>query len=395
MRTIRRSTAALAVALMATALFAASAARAGAPMVIPQTNYDGYPKGTQQHLSPPAKSEDYQYYPEQGRPVINTQYSAVTSGALDTSGGFFSLFGDTVADGNAVVWDDIGSGVPVVQGVLNRWRFELPGLYAWHCTCATVGTHADGKVYVVGPRPRILPTMISPDNTAPVRYTLDGSESNVTDWKPYTITKYEWDLNEDGIYSGQPPDQSGPEPMAAISFDTPGAHTVGLRVTDNFGSDPMDPGFPRVVDAAITINVPKPTTATSGDTRPAQTDETADKKATFAGTYGKQNVKLSARAKVSIATLRKNGLVVKVTGIRNGDVVSAKLTKALKKKKTRQVAAKSGRSDGTSLTLRIRLKKSAFKVLRAKPKAKSIRLAVKVEGSDGFTVTKAKNVKLG
>jgi hypothetical protein len=394
MRSVRRLTAPAAIALIAAA-FLAPSAWAGSPTVIPQTNYPGYPNGTVQHLSPPEKSEDYQYYVQQGRYIINTQYSALQSGFLHSEGGYISLDGDMQSNNNLVVWDDLGSGVPVVQGALQRWRFPLPGLYGWHCPCAQVGTRADGRIYVVGPRPRINPIMTSATNTSPVSYTLDGSESNVTDWKPYVITKYEWDLNEDGIYSGQPPDQTGPEPTAPISFETPGAHTVGLRVTDNFGTDPMTPGLPRVVDTAVTINVPKVQTASAGDTRPADTDTTAQKKADFGSTYKKQNVKLTVRGKISLSALRKNGLVVKVTGIRNGDVVGAKLTKALKKKKKKQVAARSARASTTTVTLRIRFKKSALKLIRAKPKAKSLRLAVKVEGTDGFTVTKAKNVKLG
>jgi hypothetical protein len=375
------------IALIAAGCLAPSA-RAGSPTVIPQTNYPGYPAGTTQHLSPPEKSEDYQYYIQQGRPIVNTQYSALENL------GYLSIDGDMESNNNQVVWDDLGSGVPVIQGVLHRWRFILPGLYGWHCPCTQVGTRADGRVYVVGPRPRFNPIMTSPTNTAPVSYTLDGSESNVTDWKPYVITKYEWDLNGDGVYSGQPPDQTGPEPTAPVTFE-PGAHTVGLRVTDNFGSDPMTPGLPRVVDTAVTINVPKVQPAGGAQTRPADTDTTADKKADFAGTYKKANVKLTVRGKISLSALRKNGLVVKVSGIRNGDVVGAKLTKALKKKKKKQVAARSSRASTTSVTLRIRFKKSAIKLIRAKPKAKSLRLAVKVEGSDGFTVTKAKNVKLG
>ena len=164
-------------------------------------------------------------------------------------------------------------------------------------------------------------------------------------------------------------------------------------MTDNFGSDPLEPGLPRVVDAAVTINVPKPTTAVTV-TRPPETD-TADKKALFRNTFKKANVKLSTRGKISFSALRKNGLVVKVTGIRNGDVVGATVTKALKKKKKRTVARRSGRASTTSITLRIRFKKSALKILRAKPKAKTMRLGVKVEGADGFTTTKAKNIKLG
>ena len=275
------------------------------------------------------------------------------------------------SDNNQVVWDDLGSGAPVIQGVLHRWRFMLPGLYGWHCPCTQVGTRADGRIYVVGPRPRINPIMTSPNNTSPVSYTLDGSESNVTDWKPYVITKYEWDLNEDGVYSGQPPDQSGPEPTAPISFATPGAHTVGLRVTDNFGSDPMAPGLPRVVDTAVTINVPKVTrparAATPGRQRPATRPR---RRRCFSNTYKKANVKLTVRGKISLSALRKNGLVVKVSGVRNGDVVGAKLTKALKKKKTTQVAARSGARLGHVDHAAIRFKKSALKLLRAKPQGK-------------------------
>ena len=65
MRSVRQLTALTAIALIAAACLAASA-QAGSPLIIPQTNYQGYPAGTTQHLSPPEKSEDYQYYPQQG-----------------------------------------------------------------------------------------------------------------------------------------------------------------------------------------------------------------------------------------------------------------------------------------------------------------------------------------
>jgi YD repeat-containing protein len=46
-----------------------------------------------------------------------------------------------------------------------------------------------------------------------------------------TIAKYEWDLNGDGTYETN----TGTTPTVSSSFATPGAKTVGLRVTDNFG----------------------------------------------------------------------------------------------------------------------------------------------------------------
>ncbi len=347
-----------------------SVASAANPMVIPTT-------GT--GLVAPELAEKTLEYPEVGSGLnFPKQYGAIQLNGYISLSGAWQLW--------PVAWDDVGSGRPVIQGSIgSRWRFGLPGKYSYHCECA-LGVRGEGDVYVVGPRPRITAIQTSPDNTPPVRYTLDASASSVTDWTAYNIVRYDFDLNADSVYGDLAPDQSGPEPTAPIAFDAPGDHVVGLRVWD-------DHLPPRSQDFVLGITVPKQTTAAAPVNRPEDNVPRADdKKGDFGNSYKAARVAVKTRAKIKFSLLRRNGLSVKVTGLTSGDVVAATLTKGTKRRK---IASKSGRASSSSITLRIRLGKKAAAILRAKPRARSVRLGVNVEGSDGFTVSKAKNVRIG
>lgn len=61
-----------------------------------------------------------------------------------------------------------------------------------------------------------------------ISYTLDASASNDPDG---TITTYEIDINNDGVY-----DSSSGSPTTPISFGSPGEKTIWVKVTDNDGA---------------------------------------------------------------------------------------------------------------------------------------------------------------
>lgn len=377
-------------------------AAAQEPIVIPVITKpeptNPIPAGKFQPMQPPELSERGLWYPEDGSGLrFPKQYAALQVN------GYVSLLGSTAIW--PVVWDDVGSGKPVQQGSIgSRWQFPLPGKYSYHCQCP-LGVRGEGDVYVVGPRPRVTPLLTSPDNKPPVSYVLDASASSVTDWKPWSITRYDFDLNAsptasaDGIYDTTAPDQSGPESSAPIAFSEPGIFGLGLRVWDNYDSDPNTDGTaPRSQEIPIEVIVPKRvqeiTVKPPGDDLPAPGGDGG----AFKRTYTSAKIRLKTRGKVSLAVLRKKGLTVRVSGLTVGDVLTPSVTKGkrVQGKKARKVTSpKERRASATTMTLKIRFSKKAAAVLRAKPKAKIMRLAVLVEGADGFNQSYAKNVKVG
>ena len=241
---------------------------AGSPIVIPHPTFpqctpDG-PQGTDT-LNAPALPEDTQCYPMPGVPIISTQYSAIVTG------GYMSLQGAIEKDGYQVIWDDLGSGTPVIQGALHRWVFPLPGLYGWHCSCTNPGTRADGRIYVVGPAPRINPIMTS---RRTIRRSATRSTATFQRHRLVAIQHQEVRVgpNEDGVSAASRPISGSRADRADLVRDR-GRNGVGLRVTDDFMSgDPLMP-TPRTVEAVITINVPKPTTG-GGPSRRRRTTAT-------------------------------------------------------------------------------------------------------------------------
>ena len=381
---VRRSVRILAASTALT-LAAAPSAFAGDPMVIPTA-------GT--GLAPPELFERSLDYPNGGSGLnFPKQYAAIKVAApIDQpqETGYITIGGLTGAPTNSmpVVWDDVGSGKPASQAPGSRWLFRLPGKYSYHCQCV-LGIRGEGDVYVVGPRPRVTALNLSPDNTPPVSYQLDASTSSVTDWTPFDIVRYDFDLNADNVYGTTAPDQSGPEPFAPISFPQPGEHNIGLRVWDNY-PDRGATTLGRFQEYILTVIVPKQRAVTPPP--PPVIDLPPRTRLGPGEVIVPAKISLKTRSKISLSLLRKNGLSIKVSGLLSGDTVSAALTKGAKRRK---FASKSGRATSGAITLRVRLGKKGASILRAKPRVKSIRLGIKVSGSDGFTAEKAKNVKLG
>ncbi len=62
------------------------------------------------------------------------------------------------------------------------------------------------------------------------------------------VEKYEWDFNNDGTYDGQ---CGGETPATSHPYRSRGPHTVGLRVTDNYGRSAVTKHTVRVPRAAV------------------------------------------------------------------------------------------------------------------------------------------------
>jgi len=101
------------------------------------------------------------------------------------------------------------------------------------------------------------------------RVTLDASRSADPDTDG-SITRYEWDLNNDGVYG----DATG----ATIStvFDDQGTYVVGLRVTDDKGAQATTTAQVAVRNVAPTVG------AISAPTSPSAVGTTISVSATFA-----------------------------------------------------------------------------------------------------------------
>ena len=381
-------------------LCSAQLAAAQEPIVIPVVTTpeptNPIPAGKFQTMQPPELDERGLWYPEVGDGLrFPKQYAAIKVN------GYISLLGNWTQW--TPIWDDVGSGKPISLGSIgSRWQFPLPGKYTYHCDCP-LGVRGEGDVYVVGPRPRVTPLLTSPDNRPPVSYTLDASASSVTDWEPWHITRYDCDLNAtstasaDGIYDTTAPDQSGPESSAPISFSEPGVFSVGLRVWDDHKKDGTTDPEIRYTELPLDVIVPKRVTEITvkppvDELQKPKTDDS------FKRSFSTAKIKLKTRSKVSMSVLRKKGLTVKVTGLRVGDVLTPSVTKGklIKGRKARKVTSpRAKRASTSTVTLKIRFSKKAASVLRSKPKAKTMRLAILVEGTDGFSKTYAKNIKIG
>ena len=145
--------------------------------------------------------------------------------------------GSHYADGSIVKyeWDLNGDGTYETNtgsSPTTTTSFANPGTY-------TVGlrvTDSDGatgnttKQIAVGNLPPVANVTVSP-NPALTGQKVTLNASGSTDQG--TITDYKWDLDNSGSFATD----TGTTPMVSTSFQTPGVHTIGVKLTDNEGLD--------------------------------------------------------------------------------------------------------------------------------------------------------------
>lgn len=261
-----------------------------------------------------------------------------------------------------VVWEDVGSGQPVagIQGS-NGFNFPLAGEYPYHCGAITNVNNCfldprRSKIWVIGVRPILKPTLASPDNiTTPVLYNFDASGSFVADFTAHNIVEYAYDFTSDGTW-----DQVSSDPYAQAALD-PGDQVVSLRAKDDTG---------RTTTIAMAIQVPKarsaPPTPTQADTSLAGSNVISGEK------FDKVNLKITAKKKMKVSALRRNGLIVKVSGVTKGDTVTAKVLNGKK-----VMASGKKKATSTKVTVRVKAGKKGRSLLK-KLKKKTTRLVLSV-----------------
>jgi PKD repeat protein len=116
----------------------------------------------------------------------------------------------------------------------------------------TVGDRPPSAAFTMTPNPALTGQTVS----------FDASDSSDLDG---TIAKYEWDLDGDGSFETD----SGTDPTVELSYSSPQAITVKLRVVDNSGSD-------ATTTHSLTINNRSPTASFTGLPNPALTGQTVN-----------------------------------------------------------------------------------------------------------------------
>lgn len=358
---------ALCTALATTVLaWAAGSAIAAAPVIIPVS-----PESTDPYAVSSTTPGDNGAVPWLPGPTpavkgyaINPGSSVYFIGDIDTK---FPL-----------VWEDVGSGAPRLGTLAqNGFSFPLAGEYPYHCQYIPSTPNAAGnncfldprraKIWVIGPRPILKATAAVPDNTTPpVLYNLDASGSFVTDFTAHNIVEYAFDFNSDGAW-----DQVSPDPYAQVALE-PGDQVLTLRVRDDTG---------RVATSSSLVQVPKARPALA--TPPPADTSLAGTNVITGVPFPKANVRFSAKKRIKVTALRRNGVIVKVSGLTKGDTVSVRL---LDGKKT--LIAGRGKARSSTLSIRLKAGKRGRRLLKVKKKVTRMVLSVTASGEDGFTVTK-------
>lgn len=289
--------------------------------------------------------------------------------------GLYALWAGDWRYSYPLFWHDVGSGTP--NAVSGPWEFPNAGKYSFECaTCSgVIRTKLQGTMYVIGPRPIVAYRLVSANNsgTNPT-YSIDASESFVTDYEARTIVRYQFDFEDDGTFDQDTPD----DPTAQHEF-TAGPHTVRVRVTDSVG---------RSADWPLFFEVPK-VTAPNPDYTPLP-DNGASPLNPTGVRFSSAKVRLSSPKRVRVAVLRSRGLKVKVSGLTKGDVVRARLLQGKKS----VIASGRGTSASNIKTVRLRVGKAGKRILKAMSRPKRLVIDVAVEGTDGFTVTKRLGIRI-
>ena len=132
-------------------------------------------------------------------------------------------------------WDLDGDGVYETDGAANpqlTHAFATPGNHevGLRVTDNRGATGTSSQTVTVANRGPTAAITSSPDSpTTEDMITFDGSGSSDPDG---TISRYEWDLDDDGDFETD----TGAQSTAAQDFDEPGTYEVALRVTDDSGA---------------------------------------------------------------------------------------------------------------------------------------------------------------
>lgn len=161
----------------------------------------------------------------------------------------------TDADGDPLLcaWDLNGDGTFETPGCSVTRTIPKAGTFNVALKVSDgVATDTATRTVTVANRPPAASVVASPD--APLtgdEITLDGRGSRDPDG---TIVAGGWDLDGDGDFD----DAAGP--LAAVTFDTAGPHTVALRVVDDNGATAVASAVVNVGQGAVAaaVSPPKP-----------------------------------------------------------------------------------------------------------------------------------------
>jgi PKD repeat protein len=162
----------------------------------------------------------------------------------------FTVSPNPVRPGQSLAFDASGSSDPSGQIVKYEWDLDGDGVYETETgsnpklttSISTPGTYNVGLRVIdnhgasasashsltVGDLPPVVKLTASPNpaiTSQPVKLDASGSTDQGT------ITDYKWDLDNSGSFATD----TGATPSLTTSFQTPGAHTVGVQVTDDHG----------------------------------------------------------------------------------------------------------------------------------------------------------------
>ncbi len=192
----------------------------------------------------------------------------------------FTATPNPVQTGNAVTYNAAGSSDP--DGTIAKYEWDLDGNGSYETDTGTTAS-ASGSYAAIGARTiglRVTDDLgatatttrsLSVVNSPPVAsftatpnpalsgvaVSFDASASSDSDG---TVAKYEWDLDGNGSY-----ETSTGAAATSKAFATPGARTIGLRVTDNNGTTATTSQTVSIQNRAPTASfTASPSTALSG-----------------------------------------------------------------------------------------------------------------------------------
>ena len=187
-------------------------------------------------------------------------------------GGTATLNGSTSTDADGTVtryeWDLDSSTATGVDGFeldnganpQTTKLFSTRGSFAVRLRVSDNATPANRDIHIVNvsvTKPPIAviaaPSPVSPVSGEQVTFNGSASADDPTEAPVGTITRYEWDLDNNGSYETS----TNTTPTVTTTFTTPGTKTIGLRVTDNDGA-------PGITTRTLTVANRPPVAALTG-----------------------------------------------------------------------------------------------------------------------------------